>query len=110
MSQQMSHEEGYHPQAEIPYGYEGRPYYNNYSGSASGQKISSHLSLQAPTASQRLILAIASLLAMIIMTFGLVVLAIAAHGDVKAGVFVFLLLALFYAATVIINVVFNRRR
>ena len=110
MSQQMSHEGSYRPEAEIPYGYEGRPYYNNYSATTSGQKLSSQIPLQVPSASQRLILAIASLISMMIVTFGVLLLAIAAHADVTAGIFLFLLLALFYSATVIINVVFNRRR
>jgi hypothetical protein len=92
-------------------GYEGVPHFNyDYSAGSYGQKLSGRLLSSAPTAGQRLVLALVSIVMLMIMTFGLIWIGIATNGDALAGFLLFFLLILFYAAVVIINIVFNRRR
>ena len=61
------------------------------------------------TASQRLILAIASLLMIMVMTFGLIWVAIATQAPTWVVFPIVFVLMMFTTAAVIINVVFNRR-
>ena len=61
------------------------------------------------TAGQRLILAIASLIMIMIMTFGLVGIAAATQASAWVVFPILFILVLFTSAAVIINIVFNRR-
>jgi hypothetical protein len=61
------------------------------------------------TAAQRLILALASLVMIMIMTFGLIWTAIATHAPLWVILPILLVLGMFTTAAVIINIVFNRR-
>ena len=85
--------------------YEGTHRYNMY---GDGEKLSAHRVGGSLTAGQRLTLAIASLVMIMIMTFGLIGISVATH---PAGWIVFpilFILVLFTTAAVIINIVFNR--
>lgn len=86
--------------------YEGAHHYHTY---GDRDKLSPPLVRAELTAGQRLTLAIVSLVMIMIMTFGLVGIAVATQA---AGWVVFpilFVLALFTAAVVIINIVFNRK-
>ena len=62
------------------------------------------------TTGQRCALAIASLVMVILLTIGLVGIAVAMHAANGVGFLIFCVVALFTAAAVIINIVFNRKR
>jgi len=79
------------------------------SGHAEGEKLSGHAVGWVPTAGQRLALAIASLVMFIVMTFGLIGLAIATQAPSWAVLPILFILVLFATAAVIINLVFNRK-
>ena len=85
-------------------GYEGIPH-----SSIFGEKLPGHAVGGAPTAAQRLALAIASLGMLMIMTFGLGGIAAATQAPPWAVIPILFLLVLFSSAAVIINIVFNRR-
>src|SRR5579883_983637 len=106
MSQQeMPYSQVSHERAGYSYsGYEGTQGHH-----MSAEKLSLHPERVSPTATQRLILAIASLLMLMITIFGLS--AIAALSEAPDWVIVplLLILILFAAVVVIINVVFNRK-
>jgi hypothetical protein len=59
------------------------------------------------TTSQRLALAIASLVMVMLLTFGLVGIAAATHASNGVGFLILFVVALFTSAAVIINIVFN---
>ena len=61
------------------------------------------------TAGQRLALAIVSLAMIMVMTFGLVGIAVASHPEGWVALPILFILVLFTAAAVIINIVFNRK-
>ena len=105
MSQQeMDYSQMSRDRAGFPYGsYEG-----TYGHHMSGDKISISAARISATATQRLILAIASLLMFIILTFGLVVIAAATNASYWVVIPVLLILGLFSAVAIVINVVFNR--
>ncbi len=85
-------------------GYEGIPHSSIY-----GEKLSGHAVGGAPTAAQRLVLAIASLVMLMMMTFGLVGIAAATQAPPWVVIPILLILVLFSCAAVIINIVFNRK-
>ena len=85
-------------------GYEGIP----LSG-FQGEKLSGHAAGWAPTAGQRLALAIASLVMLMVMTFGLIGIAVATQAPPWAVLPILFILVLFSSAAVIINIVFNRK-
>ncbi len=85
-------------------GYEGIP----LSG-FQGEKLSGPAGGWVPTAGHRLVLAIVSLIMFMVMTFGLVLLAIATHAPSWVIAPILVILVLFFAAIVTINVVFNRK-
>jgi hypothetical protein len=85
-------------------GYEGIPL-----SSMHREKLSGHAIGWVPTAGQRLALAIASLVMFMVMTFGLIVLAIATQAPPWVVLPILFILVLFATAAVIINIVFNRR-
>ena|SRR5712691_5387077 len=102
MSQQeMDYGEMKHDRANFSYvGYEGASY---------GQKLSGHSVGRAATSGQRLVLAVISMIMLMIMTFGLIAIAIATNAPSWAILPILFILILFYSAVVIINVVFNRK-
>jgi hypothetical protein len=100
-----SQEEGWGtPPKPRPGGYEGISL-----SSLQGEKLSGHAEGWVPTAGQRLALAIASLVMFIVMTFGLIGLAIATQAPSWAVLPILFILVLFATAAVIINLVFNRK-
>ena len=115
MSHQMDYSERSHeepsPYATYTTGYQETPGFNSYATGqgmfSAGQKLSG-LAGKTATASQRLALAIVSLVLWVITLFFLVVITIAAHADATAGVYVLLVMVLFSMLIAVINVVFNR--
>ena len=87
-------------------GYEGVPHYNNYSTASYGQKLTPQAAFSS---GQRLALAIISIVMLMIMTFGLIGIAIATRVPDWAVIPILFILTLFYAAVVIINIVSNRK-
>lgn len=89
-------------------GHDGGPHYADYSSNSYGQKL---LISKSPTVSQRLILAIISLFLLLLSSVALMLLLLHSGFAFSYGpVQLFLLLALFlfFLATVIINILFNR--
>src|SRR5947209_8139523 len=92
------------------FGYEGDARFGNAASyGIYGQKLSGQAGGQAATASQRLALAIVSLVLLMLLTFGLIGIAIATHAPNWAVFPILFILTLFASAAVIINVVFNRK-
>ncbi|HEX6484324.1 MAG TPA: hypothetical protein VF043_36230 [Ktedonobacteraceae bacterium] len=87
-------------------GYEGAHRYNRY---GNGDKLSVSAVGASLTAGQRLFLAIASLVMIMIMTFGLIGIAVSTHAAAWAIFPILFILVLFTSAAVIINIVFNRK-
>ena len=85
-------------------GYEGIPL-----SSFHGEKLSGHAVGGAPTAGQRLALAITSLVMLMVMTFGLIGIAVATQAPPWAVLPILFILVLFSSTAVIINIVFNRK-
>lgn len=92
------------PPRPRPGGYEDIPL-----SSLKGEKLSGHALGWVPTAGQRLALAIASLVMFMVMTFGLIGLAIATQAPSWAVLPILFILVLFATVAVIINRVFNRK-
>ena len=78
--------------------------YNDYSTAFQGQKISG----RASSPGQRLVIALVSLVLLALMTFGVISIGFLANVGLTGGFLFLILLVCFYAAVVIINVVFNR--
>jgi hypothetical protein len=89
-------------------GYEGESahHYHSY---RDRDKLSAPLMRTELKAGQRLALAIASLVMIMILTFGLVGIAVAAQAGGWVALPILFILVLFTAAAVIINIVVNRR-
>ena len=106
MSQQeMGYGDVSHDKSGFSYGpYEEAHRYNKY-----GDKLSAPPLGYSLTAVQRLILALASLAMIMIMTFGLVLIAVATHAPIGVIFPILFILVMFTTAAVIINIVFNRR-
>jgi hypothetical protein len=85
-------------------GYEGIPHSSIY-----GEKLSGHAVGRVPSATQRLVLAIASLVMLMMMTFGLIGIAVATQAPPWVVIPILFILVLFSTAAVIINIVFNRK-
>ncbi|HEV2656870.1 MAG TPA: hypothetical protein VGT82_18025 [Ktedonobacteraceae bacterium] len=109
MSQQEIHSEKIYadgPQGSYS-GYEGtqhRSYDNNYSG----QKLSGQGMGRRASAGQRLALALVSLILLVIVIFGLVLIAAGTNVEGWVAIPILLIIFLFGAVATIINVVFNR--
>ncbi len=112
----MSHQKDYTERSHeepSPYatGYQETPGFNSYATGqgmfSAGQKLSGSAG-KTPSASQRLVLAIVSLVLWVITLFGLVVIVIAAQAGPSAGVYVLLVMLLFSMLIAVINVVYNR--
>lgn len=89
-------------------GYEGENahHYHSY---RDRDKLSAPLMRTELKAGQRLALAIASLVMILILTFGLVGISVATHADRWVVFPILFILVLFTVAAVIINIVFNSR-
>ena len=106
MSQQeMNYGEMSRSRPESSYtAYESVPHYN-----VSGEKLSGHAAGTIPSAGQRLALALASLVMLMLMTFGLIGIAAALQAPSWVIIPILFILVLFSAVAVIINIVFNRK-
>jgi fatty acid desaturase len=108
MSQQeLEYNELNHDRSGISSGtHGGSHHYHTY---GDRDKLSAPLMRTELTAGQRLALAIVSLAMMMIMTFGLVGIAVATNAAGWVVLPILFILALFATAAVIINIVFNRK-
>jgi len=112
MSHQMDYTERSHEEPS-PYatGYQETPGFNSYATGqgmfSAGQKLSGSAG-KTSTASQRLALAIVSLVLWVITLFGTIGIAIAAQAGPSAGVYILLIMVLFSMLIAVINVVYNR--
>jgi hypothetical protein len=115
MSQRMDFRESNSEEPSSYYaGDEGAPGYYSYAtgfgGMNAGQKLSGlAYTGREPSASQRLALAVVSLVLWVFTLFGLVGLAIAFHADNSAGVYILLGMMLFSGLIAVVNFVFNRK-
>ena len=116
MSQQQAHSDQNHFDDSASYsaGYEESPRYQGYSAGIGGQKLSPSEDLTRPTAQQRLILAIVSLVLLFLLFLAVVILAVsgALASTIErdfAPVFAFMFLG-FSVAVIVINTAFNRKR
>ena len=89
----------------------GKPYPLAMDMDRNGNEEKRSVPASAPslTTGQRLALAIASLVMVMLLTFGLVGIAAATHVVNGVGFLILFVVALFTSATVIINIVFNRK-
>ena len=111
MAQQMNFDETNRDEpTSYGAGYEEVPRHRDEAHGWFGQKLSGQEAGQAPTAGQRLALAIVSLLLLTLIFLAMAAVAIF-HGvdSSLAAAFVVIFLA-FFVATVVINVVFHRKR
>ncbi len=111
MAQQMNFDEiNRDGPASYATGYEEVPPHQDEALGWVGQKLSGQEAGQAPTAGQRLALAIVSLLLLTLIFLAMAAVALF-HGvdSSLAAAFVLMFLA-FFVATLVINVVFHRRR
>ncbi len=116
MSQQQAHTDQNHFDDSASYsaGYEESPRYQGYSANIPGQKLSPSGDLTSPTAQQRLILAIVSLILLFLLFLAVVILGVsgALASTIErdfAPVFAFMFLG-FSVAVIVINTAFNRKR
>ncbi len=114
MSQQEMHyeEQNSHRVDKVHASYDGLPPHESQQqqfGGFYGQKLSEPVSARTPTVGQRLLLAIVSLIMLMIMTFGLIIIGIAANIHDGASFGFVMALILFYVAVIIINVLLNRK-
>jgi hypothetical protein len=97
------------PHASYP-GYQGTPQQPHYASSFSGEKLSGQGIGRKASPAQRLALAIVSLVLFMLVIFGLVLIAAIAHADIWAAIPILMIIFLFGAAVISINIVFNRDR
>jgi polyferredoxin len=116
MSQQHAHSDQNHFNDSASYsaGYEESPRYQGYSANIDGQKLSPSENQTSPTAQQRLILAIVSLVLLFLLFLAVVILGVSGAlaptmARDFAPVFVFMFLG-FFVAVIVINIAFNRKR
>jgi hypothetical protein len=88
----------------------GKPYPLAMDMNGDEEKLSRPASGPSFTRGQRLALAIASLVTVMLLTFILVAIAAAMHAASWVGFLIFFVAALFTSAVVIINIVFYRKR
>jgi hypothetical protein len=106
--QQMEFEPGSgHGSASYSVGYEEAPHDSYPSSSIRGQKLLRHDAVMHPTAGQRLVLAIVSLVMFMILIFGLVLIAVASNAANWVVLPILFILILYSALAAIINIVFN---
>ena len=106
--QQMEFEPGSgHGSASYSVGYEEVPRDGYSSSSILGQKLLRHDSVMHPTASQRLALAIVSLVMFMILIFGLALIAVASNAANWVVLPILFILLLYSALAAIINIVFH---
>jgi hypothetical protein len=110
MSQQEAHFEELNqsgPQASY-YGYGGTPSPNNYASNFSGQKLPGQGASRIASSGQRLALAIVSLVLLMVMIFGLILIAVISQAPSWAIIPILMIIFSFGAVVTIVNVVFNR--
>lgn len=105
MQQEMSHEKP----PSSSFAYEGERFEHTPSYNVHAQKLSVPIGSQAPTAGQRLALAIVSLSLIVFLIFGLITLAIATNVPTWAVIPILFIITLFSAVTIVINIAFNHR-
>ena len=118
MSQQQMHYENINGDGTASYssGYEGEPQYRYDTFGAAGQKVSVNIVNKTASAGQRLALALASLLFMLIMFIVDILVASALpwdwdRGVAFFGVFVLLTLTIIFSVMIaMINIMFNRNK
>ncbi len=118
MSQQQMHYDDINSDGTASYssGYEGEPQYRYDTFGAAGQKVSVNILNKTASAGQRLALALASLLFMLIMFVIDVLVASSLPWDGDRGVAFFAVFVLLVLTTIftvvmaIINIVFNRNK
>ncbi len=110
MSQQEVHSEKIYPDgSQGSYsGYEGTSQQSSYYDGFSGQKLSGQGIGRRASAGQRLALALVSLVLLVLVIFGLVLIAAAMNVEGWVAIPILLIIFLFGAVATIINVVFNR--
>jgi hypothetical protein len=99
-----------HGSATYSVGYEEVPRDSYSSSSIRGQKLLWHDAVMHPTAGQRLVLAIVSLVIFMILIFGLVLIAIAANAANWVVLPILFILILYSALAACINIVFNQSK
>ena len=97
-----------HKSASYSVGYEEIPHEGYSSSSLRGQKLLWNDAVMHPTASQRLALAIISLVLFMVIIFGSVLISIASNAAGWVVLPILIILALYSAMAIIINIVFNR--
>ncbi|QBD80259.1 hypothetical protein EPA93_31490 [Ktedonosporobacter rubrisoli] len=108
MQQQENHFEELNYSAERGYsGKEAEPPYNSYANSGAGQKLADANPARA-SAAQRLTLAIASIIAFMIMIFGLFLISL--YSDPSVTSTILIVIIIFGAVITLINAIFNRGR
>jgi hypothetical protein len=108
--QQMEFDPGSgHRSASYSVGYEEVPHDSYTSSSSHGQKLSWQDAIMRPTASQRLALAIVSLVMFMILIFGLVGISEATQAPTWVVLPILFILVLFSALAAIINIGFNAK-
>jgi cytochrome bd-type quinol oxidase subunit 2 len=90
------------------YGYEGTPPPNNYASNFYGLKLAGPVASRMASAGQRLALAIVSLVLLMVMIFGLILIAEAADAPDWAIIPILMIIVLFGVVVTIVNVIFNR--
>jgi hypothetical protein len=109
MQQEMNSHQEMPGQPRPAFVYEGEQAQNPTAYHLYGQKITGMVNSQAPTAGQRLALAIVSLSLLIFLIFGLVIFAAVSNVPNWAVVPIIFIFMLFSAVATAINIVFNRR-
>jgi len=109
MQQEMNSHQEMPNQPRPAFVYEGEQAQNPSAYHMYGQKIVGAVSGQAPTAGQRLALAIVSLSLLIFLIFGLILFAAVSNTPNWAFVPILFIFVLFSAVATAINIVFNRR-
>ena len=87
----------------------GKPYPLAMDMNGNEEKSSVPASASSVTTGQRVALAIASLVMVMLLTFGLVGIAAATHAANWVGFLILIVVALFTSAAVVINIMFNRK-
>ena len=109
MQHEMNMQHGTQNQPRPSFVYEGEQVQPSSAYHLYGQKLPGMASAQAPTAGQRLALAIVSLSLLVFLIFGLVIFSAVDNAPNWAVIPVVFIIMLFSAVVAAINIVFNRR-
>jgi hypothetical protein len=110
MSQQEANFEGLNQSGSqaSSYGYEGTPPPNNYANNFYGQKLARPVTSRIASAGQRLALAIVSLVLLMVIIFGLILIAEITDAPDWAIIPILMIIILFGTVVTIVNIIFNR--